>query len=43
MASSSTFASGIDAMELLLKLLYFHRDRGDIKFVFLYGDSEEDV
>lgn len=37
--SSSAFASGIDAMGILLKLLYFQRDRGDEWFVFLNGDA----
>lgn len=41
-SSHSLFASGIDAIEYLLKLLYL-RERGDIKFDFLYGDDELDV
>lgn len=39
--SSSAFDSGIDDIGVLLKLLNFQRDRGDIKFDFLYGDDDD--
>lgn len=40
--SSSAFASGIDAMGILLNVLYFQRDLGDARFVFLNGDVLDD-
>lgn len=40
--SSSAFASGMDAMGILLNVLYFQRDLGDARFVFLNGDTFDD-
>lgn len=41
-SSSSAFASGIDAIGILLNVLYFQRDLGDARFDFLNGDAFDD-